>query len=323
MKALVTGGVGFLGSHLVERLLTDGWAVDVVDDLSSGSMVNLADARADRSHELTIHRLDVRDPEVVDVISRRRPDVVFHLAGLTSHAMVAVHPEIDAEITVVGTLRVLEGALAAGSGKVVAVVNASIYGSPDPAKLPVKETAARGPGSACTPAGIARRAVLDYLASYRDRQGLDYCALALSTVYGPHHVARPEEGAVLAFTRALLAGESGIVHGDGGQTRDFLYVDDAVDALAKAAEVGSGLLLNVATGVETSVNDLYGLVAEAVGVSLPSAGGPSRPGQPPQLALDPARAAARLGWRPWTRLEDGVAMVADRFRDVSLPAARS
>ena len=309
MRALVTGGVGFIGAALVERLLVEGHAVDVVDDLSTGSLVNLADARADRRNRLRIHRLDVRDPELPELIVRCHPDVVFHLAALTDPATVAEQPTTDAEVTVVGSLRVLEGTVAAGAGKVVYVANASVFGNPPADDLPVDEGAVTAVRRPCPPTGIARRAVIDQLAWYRSRHGVEFTAAVLGTVYGPGHAPQPGAGVVASFVRRLLAGKSCVVHGEGTQTVDLVFIDDAVDALARAATRGDGLVINVGTGVETAINDLYRLVSAELGTDLPVHVGGPRPNTPARIALDPTRAGIQLGWEPWTDVATGVRAV--------------
>jgi UDP-glucose 4-epimerase len=300
VNALVTGGAGFIGSTLVDRLLAEGHAVDVIDDLSTGTLANLRDARAERSAALHIHQVDIRSPEVADLIERRRPEVIFHLAGSTGADAAA-----GALTDVVGALHVIEGARAAGARKIVVAASQAIYGDPEPETLPVRESATQEP---IAPEGAADKALLEYLRLYRDRHGLEFTSLALSTVYGP----RATRGVVAAVARGLLGGEAPEVAGDGSQTRDFLYVDDAVDAFVRAADRGSGLLVNVGTGVETSVRSLLATMAGAVGAT--DAGGTVRTRAATdvdRLALDPARAKLHLGWVPWTSLEEGVALTLE------------
>lgn len=295
MRVLVTGGAGFLGSTLVDRLLAEGHAVDVVDDLSSGRLDNLADARADRSNDLSIHHLDVRQVELVEVLARREPEVVFHLAARRD-----ADPVTDAEVTVLGTLRVLEGARRAGTPKVVFASSAAIYGPVEDKKLPIRESQPQKP---VTPSAVAKKAAADYLAAYREQHGIEFTALALPTVYGPRAAA----GAVAALVDAALAGGTAVVAGDGNQTRDLLFVDDAVDALVRAATRGSGLLVNVGTGRETSVLELCRIVADATGSELTTTEGEVPAGEPRRVVLDAGRARIHLGWSPWTSVEEGVA----------------
>ena len=312
MKALVTGGAGFIGSTLVDRLLAEGHAVDVLDNLSTGSLANLASARADRSYEFSFHQIDVRDPSVIELIERRRPDVVFHLAAQADVRVSVSRPVFDAEINIIGGLHVLEGARQAGASKVVfASSGGTIYGDVDPADLPADENLPQRPLS---PYGVAKKVMGDYLFAYRELHALEYTALALANVYGPRQDPHGEAGVVAIFAGRLLAGESCTIFGDGTQTRDFVFVDDVVDAFVRAADRGSGLLANVGTGVETSVNELYAAMARAAGVTDPAVMAPARPGELARSALDPSRAGLYLGWEPWTDIETGTAAVLDWFR---------
>lgn len=295
MRALVTGGAGFIGSTLVDRLLAEGHAVDVVDDLSTGRLDNLADARADRRNELTIHKVDIRQPEIVDLLARRQPEVVFHLAARPGADAI-----VDAEVTVLGTVRILQGAHAAGARKVVFASSASVYGHVEDKRLPIRESQAQRPVSMH---GVAKKAAADYLTAYREQHGIEFTALALGTVYGPRQVAGP----VAHFATSLLAGRPVTIYGDGLQTRDFLYVDDAVDALVRASERGSGLLVNVGTGRETAVVDVFRAIAEHAGTpKAEPVTEPARPAERRRCALDAGRAKIHLGWASWTVLDEGL-----------------
>jgi len=315
VKALVTGGAGFIGSTLVDRLLAEGHTVDVVDDLSTGSIANLASARGTGDHRLAFHRIDIRSPDLVELMARRQPEVVFHLAAQTDVRVSVARPVFDAEINVLGSLQVLEGARTAGSRKVVfASSGGTIYGDPDPSELPVKESHPQRPLS---PYGVAKKAVGDYLLAYRELHNLEYSALALANVYGPRQDPHGEAGVVAIFAGRLLAAETCAIFGDGEQTRDFVYVDDVVDAFARAAEKGSGLVINIGTGTETSVNQLYRTMASEAGVHDPPVYLPARVGELQRSALDPGRARIHLGWKPWTTLAEGTSAVLEYFK--SLP----
>ncbi|MGI8758235.1 MAG: NAD-dependent epimerase/dehydratase family protein [Acidimicrobiales bacterium] len=311
MRACVTGGAGFIGSTLVDRLLAEGHAVDVIDDLSTGSLANLADARADRGHELRVHQLDIRSPELVELLVRRQPEVVFHLAAQADVRVSVARPAYDAGINIVGSLNVLEGARSAGTRKVVfASSGGTIYGDPDPSVLPVTEGHPQQPVS---PYGVAKKAVGDYLHAYRVLHGLEFAALALANVYGPRQDPHGEAGVVAIFAGRLLAAEPCTIFGDGRQTRDFVYVDDVVDAFVRAAGRGSGVLCNIGTATETSVLRLYEVMAAAAGSGAAPVFAPARPGELNRSALDPSRARLHLGWAPWTTLEDGAAAVLAWF----------
>jgi UDP-glucose 4-epimerase len=315
MRALVTGGAGFIGSTLVDRLLAEGHEVDVVDDLSSGSLANLAGARAEPSHLFSFHQLDIRSPDVVDLMARRRPEVVFHLAAQADVRVSVARPAFDAEVNVVGSLNVLEGARAAASSRVVfAASGGTLYGEPDASELPVRESHPHHPLS---PYGVSKKAVIDYLAAYRELHHLEFCALALANVYGPRQDPHGEAGVVAIFAGQMVAGAPSTIFGDGKQTRDFVYVDDVVDAFVRAADRGGGLVINVGTGVETSVNQLFETMAEAAGSSMPPVHAPARPGELERSSLDPGRAEMQLGWTPWTPLEEGTAAAVAFTRDAA------
>ena len=312
MRVLVTGGAGFIGSTLVDRLLAEGHDVDAVDDLSTGSLTNLAEARAAKGADFTFHRLDIRTPEVTDLIARRQPEVVFHLAAQMDVRVSVARPVFDAEVNVIGSLRVLEGARQAGSRKVVfASSGGTIYGDPDPEELPIRETRPQQPLS---PYGVAKKAVGDYLVAYRQLHDLEFTALALANIYGPRQNPHGEAGVVAIFGQRLLAGEPCTLYGDGTSTRDYTFVDDVVDAFARSMDAGDGLLLNVGTGVETPLRHLYDTIATAVGSSSEPLYAPARPGELHRSCLDPGRAAIHLGWRPWTSLDQGIAATIDWFR---------
>ncbi|HZA00425.1 MAG TPA: GDP-mannose 4,6-dehydratase [Acidimicrobiales bacterium] len=316
MRTLVTGGAGFIGSTLVDRLLAEGHEVDVLDDLSSGSLANLGDARAaraDRPNRLTFHQIDIRDPQIVDLIGRREPEVVFHLAAQIDVRASVARPTFDAETNVIGTINVLEGARVAGSRKIVfASSGGAIYGEPAPDELPCKESHPQLPGS---PYGVSKKVAFDYLNVYRELHGIEFTALALANVYGPRQDPHGEAGVVAIFADRLLADEACTIYGDGEQTRDYVYADDAVDAFVRAMSKGGGLLLNVGTGIETSVNQLYATMAGAAGVDRPAAYAPLRAGEVLRSALDPGRTAIHLGWKPWTGLSEGIARVLEWFKD--------
>jgi len=299
VKTLVCGGAGFVGSTVVDRLIAHGHEVTVLDDLSSGRLVNLEQAR--REQRIGFHRFDVRSDAVRDVISHARPDVVLHLAAQVSVPVSVGRPLLDANTNVVGLLNVLDACAAAGVGKVVYAATAAMYGPQR--KLPIPESARARPAS---PHGIASRAACDYLRFYAEHHDLDFTALVLSNVYGPRQRFDAETGVVAAMAAALSAGRAPSIHGTGLATRDFVYVDDVAHAFVLACERGSGEVVNISTGIETTVNRLHRMVAEVTGASVEPVHGPARPGDLLALSLDPSRAATVLGWEPWTPLGDGL-----------------
>lgn len=318
MRVLVTGGAGFIGSNLADRLLAEGHEVDVVDDLSVGSLSNLADARAQQTRRFSFHRMDIRSPAISELIAHRKPEVVFHLAAQADVRVSVARPALDAEVNIIGSLNVFQGALAAGTRKVVfASSGGTIYGIPE--DLPVREGHPQRPLS---PYGVAKKAVGDYLHYYRELHGLEYTALAFSNVYGPRQDPHGEAGVVSIFVGKLLERERPTIFGDGEQTRDFVYVDDVVDALVRSIDKGGGLVINIGTGAETSVQQLFDTIARAFGFKEPARYAPARIGELARSALDPGRAAIHLGWTPYTSLADGIDRTIEYFEEFPPPAKR-
>jgi len=307
-KAVVTGGAGFVGSNLVDLLVDGGWDVLVVDDLSSGSMEHVAGAR--RRGKVAVHVTDIRTPELVEVVKRHQPEVVFHLAAQSKVRPSVEDPMFDADVNVLGTLNVLEAARTAGARKVVfASSGGAIYGGG--VKLPVKETAAKKPES---PYGISKKIVEDYFRWYADMYGIEYTLIAPANIYGPRQDPSLEGGVVAIFTKAMLEGRRPTIFGDGSQTRDFLFVEDVCDAFLRAADKGEGKLLNVGTGVETSVNQLYDAVAAATGYATAAFHTDPKPGDVHRSVVDPSAARKTLGWEAWTSLAEGIRRTVEWYR---------
>jgi UDP-glucose 4-epimerase len=302
VNVIVIGGAGFIGSHLVDRLLAEGHTVDVIDNLTTGSLANLAAARASLG-ALRIHHLDAASLEAASSIGTRRPDVIFQLALLPRQDPA---PTAQAE-AFVSALATLEAARRHGVPKVVVAIPATaIYGSPPSKALPVKE----GEPSQLEPRGVrgvVARAIVDLLVSYRDLHAIEFTALALGTVYGQRQ--RPTGGVVAAFIAAATDRRPPVLHGDGRQTRDFVYIDDVIDALVRSASRGSGLVINIGTGEQTTIAGLWGSIAEMVGgaADLEPTRDPARLHEVRRFALSPVRARIHLGWSPWTSLEEGLA----------------
>ncbi len=312
MRVLVTGGAGFIGSNLVDRLLSEGHSVDVVDDLSSGRLANLAEARATAQGRVTFHRIDVRDPGIAALFAHRAPEVVFHLAAQIDVRVSVADPLHDADINIMGSLNVIEAARACDARKVVfASSGGTIYGQVDDRDFPVTEAHPQVPLS---PYGVAKKSVGDYLAAYRELHGLEFTALALANVYGPRQDPHGEAGVVAIFAERLLDGEPCRIYGDGSQTRDYVFVDDVVDAFARAIDRAGGLICNIGTATETSVLELYGVMARAAGVDAKPDFATERLGEVARSSLDPSRAELALGWKPWTEIAAGTAQVLEYFR---------
>jgi UDP-glucose 4-epimerase len=306
-KAIVTGGAGFIGSHLSEVLLDRGWEVLVVDDLTSGKMENLAAARR---RGAAVHVTDIRAGELADLFTRFGPEVVFHLAAQSKVRPSMEDPIHDAEVNVVGTLNVLGAAHRARTRKVCfASSGGAVYG--DGARLPVKETAAKRPAS---PYGISKKVVEDYFRWYREVNGLEYSLLALANVYGPRQDASLEGGVVAIFAQAMLGGRRPVIFGDGSQTRDFVYVGDVCDAFVRAADGGDGHMMNIGTGSEITINALYETIAGLIGFVTRADHAAAKPGDIYRSVVDPSRAKKELGWSAWTPLTEGLHKTIEWYR---------
>jgi UDP-glucose 4-epimerase len=301
---LVTGGAGFIGSNLADRLLAEEHRVIAVDDLSSGRIANLADARA-YGKAYTFFNMDVRAEGLLALFERHRPEVVYHLAAQAGVRPSLEDPAHDASVNLMGTLNVLECARKVEARKVIyAASGGTIYG--EPKRLPAKESSAQG-SFPLSPYGISKKVVLDYLGFYQRFAGLDFTACALANVYGPRQDPHGEAGVVAIFASSMLAGKAPSIFGDGNQTRDYVFIDDVVHAFVQALDRGSGKLVNIGTALETSVNGLYKLLAQIVGFDEEPQQAPLPPGELRRSCLDIAVAAKALAWKPWTHLEDGLA----------------
>ena len=292
---LVCGGAGFIGSHLVDRLLSDGHSVEVVDDLSVGSLANLASART-AGGTMRFHHLDISSPEFSELIALRRPSVIYHLALLPARATRTTEMLRSATLL----LTVLEVARRYGVKKVVLALPAGLlYGEVPARQLPVKE------GRKSEPMGVAHvmaNTLVDLLTVYRESYDLEFTALAMTNVYGSRQ--RSSDGVVAAFVNAVVNQNEPVICGNGRQTRDFLFIDDAVDALAKAMNKGGGLVINVGTGKQTAIKDLWQIVGRdsALQEKYESA----RTADLQRNSVNTTRARIQLGWSHWTTLEAGI-----------------
>jgi UDP-glucose 4-epimerase len=303
MKILVTGGAGFIGSHIVDRMLEEGHDVAALDSLVTGKRENLTRA-LDRGARL--HELDIRDPSVGSLLAEERPEVVLHLAAQMDVRVSVADPAHDADVNIAGSLNLLDAARQAGIRKIImASSGGCIYG--EPKKLPVKETYQGTPDS---PYGISKKVLHDYLAFYRKAHEIDYTVLALGNVYGPRQDPTGEAGVVAIFLGAMLSGRQPVIFGDGKQTRDFVHVSDVVDAFARAIDRGSGTVFNIGTALETNMLELWDACARSTGWSGEVRFAPPRLGELERIALDWSRAKRKLGWTPQMSIDGGIADTA-------------
>ena len=312
-NAVVTGGAGFIGSLLVDQLLADGKSVVVIDDLSTGNLSNLERAREQGGNDFKFESLDIRNASTTELIADLKPEVVFHLAAQVDLRHSVDDPLLDAEINILGTLRVLEGARHGTTQKVVvAASGGTLYGDQEDTYLPFKESLEPNPQS---PYGISKTTTMNYLSAYQKLYGLDGTALALANVYGPRQDPHGEAGVVAIFAGQLLEKAESTIFGTGEQTRDFVYVQDVVEAFIKASEVQEMDFCNIGTGIETSVNELYETMASLLNnVSEPNYL-PSRSGEVERSALDPTYAESSLGWVSTTSLSEGLSRTIEWFKE--------
>jgi len=301
---LVTGAAGFIGSNLVLRLLEDGHRVIAVDDLSTGRLENLADARAPHlTGRLQFDTLDIMGDAFDALVSRMRPAAIYHLAAQVDVRVSVADPLRDARLNLLGTLGVLESARRHGVERVVYAASIAGYGDPPPELLPIDESVAT---PALSPYGVSKRAAGDYVLAYDAMYDLEAVVLTLANVYGPHQTTSGEGGVVATFVGRMLLDQPCTIYGDGEQTRDLVFIDDVIDAFARARTHGAGERLLIGTGLATSVNDLYAVCASATEYGHDPVHAPPRTGEVRHSVVDASRARSVLGWAPWTSVADGV-----------------
>ncbi|MBI5546697.1 MAG: NAD-dependent epimerase/dehydratase family protein [Deltaproteobacteria bacterium] len=307
MKILVTGGAGFIGSHVCDALLAKGHEVLALDDLSSGRRDNL-DPR------VKLHVLDIRSPEAARLVLDERPQALYHLAAQMDVRRSVADPRFDAEVNLGGFLNLLEAVAKAGTRRVVfSSTGGAIYGEQD--VFPAPESHPQRP---CSPYGVSKASGELYLGYYRQQYGLSYAALRYANVYGPRQNPHGEAGVVAIFCDRILSERDCTIYGDGGQTRDFVYVADVARANVLALEADYVGAVNIGTGVETDVNVLYERLAEAAKTSRKAVHAEAKPGEQRRSCISPALAAKILGWKPEVSLADGLgrtyAFFAERSR---------
>ncbi len=311
-QVLVTGGAGFIGSHVVDALLERRMKVTVLDDFSTGSLKNLGEApRAG----LTVVQGDIASRAAHRLVVELRPDAILMLAAQPSVKVSMRDPTLDAHTNLLGLVNLLEAARATSCRKVVfASSGGTIYGDVSPERLPIQE---HEPRRACSFYGLTKLTALSYLELYREHFGLNYAALALGNVYGPRQSPDGEAGVIAIFAKRILNGEPCVVNGDGLTTRDYVYVTDVANAFVAALERGSGLI-NLGTGQEASVLEIHAQLSRSAGSSRAPNLGPALPGEVRRVSLDPRRAAAELGWAPTMALGAGIDRVLSWMREQHL-----
>jgi len=303
MRVLVTGGAGFIGSHVVDAYVTAGHDVIVVDDFSTGKQKN-------RNPRARFIQADIQDPAVRRLIVKEQGEVLNHHAAQMDVRRSVADPLFDARINLLGLLNILEGAREAGVKKVIfASSGGTVYGEQE--AFPASE---EHPTRPISPYGVSKRAGEHYLYFYSVEYGIPYIALRYANVYGPRQDPHGEAGVVAIFTLRLLSGAQPIINGDGKQTRDYVFVRDVVQANLAALQVAYTGPLNIGTGSEIDVNQLFAQLRALTNPSVPEVYGPAKPGEQRRSVLSWQRAAEVLGWQPKTSLVDGLRQTVEYFR---------
>jgi UDP-glucose 4-epimerase len=302
VRALVTGGAGFIGSHITDALIDAGHSVTVIDDLSRGR-------REQVNPGATFVQLNITSPELGAALADARPEVVFHAAAQIDVRESVRDPLHDADVNVVGTVNVLRASVDAGTRRVVfASSGGAIYGDTD--VIPTPEDHPCRPES---PYGTAKLCAEAYGGTFSRQAGLEFVALRYANVYGPRQDPHGEAGVIAIFATRLVHGQPVVINGDGTQTRDYVHVQDVVRANLAAVDGPAGIY-NIGTGIETDVNALYRMLAEATGVTVAAEHGPAKPGEQRRSCLETEAARERLGWSASITFGDGVRSTVDYFR---------
>ena len=303
-KALVTGGAGFIGSHLVDRLLELEYKVVVMDNLSTGKIKNL-DAAA------VFHHTDITQPAMDDIIQREQPDLVFHMAAQTSVSQSTKDPIKDVNANVLGTLRVIEASRRVGVEKIIySCTGGALYGNPE--TIPCPDDTPIAPVS---PYGMSKWVAEQYLDFYYRLYRLNFTSLRYGNVYGPRQDPHGEAGVVSVFTQAMLEGKQPQIFGDGAQERDFVAVSDVVDANIAAIYHGDGKSMNISSGEATSINRIFEMLQDITGYKWDPLHAPNRAGEVHRISLDSSNAKQELGWSPKITLKEGLQLTVDYFRE--------
>lgn len=305
MKVLVTGGAGFIGSHIVEAYIAAGHAVAVIDDLSSGKREYVPAGVA-------FYQMDIRNPELGQVFEVEQPDMVNHQAAQVSVPRSIADPVHDVSVNVAGLMNVLEHARRHDVRKVIFASSCAVYG--DPEQLPIRED---HPLSPLSPYGQSKRTGEHYLELYRRLYGLSYTALRYANVYGPRQDPFGEAGVITIFVEAMLAGLPVTIYDDGEQTRDFVYVGDVARANLQALDRGDNGVYNISTGRPVTVNRLFQILRELAGYDRDPRYAPPRPGDIRHSVLDPAQAMRQLDWQPAMPFEEGLKLTIEFFKERS------
>ncbi|MEM1270084.1 MAG: NAD-dependent epimerase/dehydratase family protein, partial [Bacteroidota bacterium] len=302
MKLIVTGGAGFIGSHVCDALLAQGHTVHVIDNLNGGKRENLPDG-------VVFHNMDIRSDEVAVLFEKEKYDAMYHLAAQMDVRKSVADPGFDADVNVLGFLNLMEAGRRTGLKKVVfSSTGGAIYGEPE--YVPQDEDHPQQPLS---PYGITKLVSEKYLFFYKDQFDIDYVALRYANVYGPRQNPHGDAGVVAIFTQRMLRGQDAFINGDGQQTRDYVFVADVVRANMAALELDGSGIFNVGTGIETNVVELFRMIKEFTGSDIEETHAPGKPGEQKRSVISYARTEKALGWTPQTPIRAGLKETVEWF----------
>jgi len=304
-RVLVTGGAGFIGSHLVDRLLLDGFHVSVVDNLSTGRLKHM-------DSSVHLYQSNLADGSLVRVFEEERPEAVFHVAGQAGVAVAVDNPVDIVRANIAGSLNLLDMCQQFGVERLIYSSSSAVYGNAE--RLPCSET---NPLIPVTPHGVSKYSVEVYLTRFASMSGLGYAALRYGNVYGPRQSPYGGAMVVAIFSRRMLDGKPVTIYGDGTQERDFIYVDDVVEANVKALLRDESGVYNIGSGKGTSINTLYAVLADLIGFSESPIYEPARAWDVDKFYLDVAKVAAELAWKPSVDLQTGLARTVQYFSEVT------
>lgn len=305
MKVLVTGGAGFIASHIADRYISEGYDVVIVDDLSSGKIENL-------NPKAAFYKVDIRDKGLSAVFEKEKPDIINHHAAQMDVRRSVSDPAFDADVNIFGMLNLLQNSVRYGVKKIIfASSGGTVYGEQDVFPAPESH-----PTNPLCPYGISKLAGEKYLFYYKEVHGLNYAALRYGNVYGPRQNPHGEAGVVAIFTTKLLKGEQPVINGDGSQTRDYVYVEDVVESNWQATVKDFCGSVNIGTGKETDVNEIFTKLVNLMGYKVEEVHGPPKAGEQRRVFLDVKKAKEAFGWKANTSLDVGLRKTVEFFKEL-------
>jgi UDP-glucose 4-epimerase len=307
VKIMVTGGAGFIGSNVADRFIQEGHEVTIIDNLSTGLESNL-------NKKAKFHQVDIRSAVIGKIFEKAKPDILCHHAAQIDVRKSTDDPIFDADVNILGSLNLLNACVKHKVKKVVfASTGGAIYGEQD--YFPADE---KHPANPLSPYGVTKLTIEKYLHFYRETYGLDYVSLRYANVYGPRQNPFGEAGVVAIFAERLLSGRKAIIYGDGKRTRDFVFVDDVVEANLLALNYPKSDIFNIGTGIETDINSIFRTLKKATGSKQKEIHAPPKPGEQERSVLDHSKAETLLKWKPKCELPEGMARTVEFFRKMEM-----